>query len=269
MISFAAYPHGSVRESWISARIAGGDSPCNTLIAPYRTESSAPSTSSFMKSTFVTADSASTSSSRRTGTHGSNRLVDGGRLQAVAPIMTSVHQVTIRLPRIPSQRAGHQFGVRTPVQAQVFLQPLAFARRRLNGNHSAFPSDALRGQQRVQPVMGARIDHRHIKPQQSYYKFRFHALEFVVEQLVVQRALLRQPPRTERQPQGDRHPRKSAPNAIRQCDVLLSRRAGQESPDSLWQRARCRGLLCPGIFGFLRLGDEPEPCDINRRSRSQ
>src|SRR5260370_42208905 len=145
MISFAAYPHGSVRESWTSARIAGRDSRCNSFIAPYRTESSAPSTSSFMKSPFVTPDSASTSSSRRTGTrNGPDGLVDGGRPQAVAPIMNSVHQVKFGLPRILSQRAGHQCGVRAPVQAQVFLQPLAFARRRLYGNHSAVPSDSLR-----------------------------------------------------------------------------------------------------------------------------
>src|SRR6266853_3975774 len=68
MISRAGYPHATVRESGTSARITGRDSRCNSFIAPYRTESSPPSTSSFMKSTFVTPDSASRSSNRHTAT---------------------------------------------------------------------------------------------------------------------------------------------------------------------------------------------------------
>jgi hypothetical protein len=117
--------------------------------------------------------------------------------------------------------------------------------------------------------MRSGIDDRHIPPQQPLHKLRFHPFELVVDQFVIQRTLLRQPPRAKGQPQRNRHSRKNPPRAICQRDVFPARRAGQESPDSLRQRSRYPRFLGPGIFLFVRLGNQPKPGYIDRGEGGQ
>src|SRR5260370_18961105 len=94
------------------------------------------------------------------------------------------------------------------------------------------------------------IDDRHARPQQSLDEPRLHLFELVVDQFVIQRTLLRQPPRTEGQPQGNRHPWKNAPPPLFQRDLFSPRGLVKESPEPLAQRALSPRLLSPARSRF-------------------
>jgi hypothetical protein len=67
----------------------------------------------------------------------------------------------------------------------------AFPRRSFECDHSPVPADSSRGQQRVQAVMRAHVQHRYSRTQQLLHESGLRRFEFVVHQIVIQRAFFR------------------------------------------------------------------------------